>query len=151
MKHQINNLRDYAELAQASYFYFDLLKDSNGNRRKIYELDSGGKKIKDKNYLRGYREIQLNLEHIVSKKNQGQEVLANLEQGNDIFTTMANKTMDFFNSDKLNGEFGVLQAKHFFEKYELLLHQPNTETGFSATLFQNKATKEFIFAIRGTE
>ena len=53
MKHQINNLRDYAELAQASYFYFDLLKDSNGNPRKIYELDSVGKEIKDKNYPRG--------------------------------------------------------------------------------------------------
>ena len=53
MKHQINNLRDYAELAQASYFYFDLLKDSNGNHRKIYELDSVGKEIKDKNYPRG--------------------------------------------------------------------------------------------------
>lgn len=52
MKHQINNLRDYAELAQASYFYFDLLKDSNGNPIKIYELDSGGKKIKDANYPR---------------------------------------------------------------------------------------------------
>lgn len=38
MKFQINNLRDYAELAQASYFYFD--KDSNNIPRKIYELDS---------------------------------------------------------------------------------------------------------------
>ncbi|MGX3045811.1 hypothetical protein ACWIUO_11860, partial [Helicobacter sp. T3_23-1056] len=65
---------------------------------------------------------------------------------NDIFTTMANKTMDFFNSDKLNGEFGETQTKHFFKKYELLIHQPNTDSGFSATLFQNKSTKEFIFA-----
>ena len=31
MKAKIDDLRDYAELAQASYFYFDLLKDSNYN------------------------------------------------------------------------------------------------------------------------
>ncbi|MGX3046182.1 hypothetical protein ACWIUO_13775, partial [Helicobacter sp. T3_23-1056] len=80
MKNKIDDLRDYAELAQASYFYFDLLKDSNGNPRKIYELDSVGKEIEDKNYPRGYKEIQINLEHIVSKKYKGQEVLANLEQ-----------------------------------------------------------------------
>ncbi|XUQ89967.1 hypothetical protein DSX63_000705 (plasmid) [Campylobacter coli] len=34
MKTQINNLKDYAELAWASYFYFDFL-----NTRNIFELD----------------------------------------------------------------------------------------------------------------
>ena len=36
-KQQINKLRDNAELAQASYFYFDFLKDSNNIPRKILE------------------------------------------------------------------------------------------------------------------
>ena len=53
--------------------------------------------------------------------------------------------------DKLKGDFAPTQAKRFFEKYDLLKHCPNTESGFSATLFQNKETKEYTLAIRGTE
>ncbi|WP_181882446.1 hypothetical protein [Helicobacter didelphidarum] len=49
IKTQINNLKDYAELAQASYFYFDLDKDSNNIPRKIYKLDSNKEKIKGGN------------------------------------------------------------------------------------------------------
>ncbi|WP_245945907.1 lipase family protein, partial [Helicobacter didelphidarum] len=52
---------------------------------------------------------------------------------------------------KLKGEFSPLQAKRFFERYDLVEHQPNTTSGFSATLFQEKETQELIFAIRGTE
>lgn len=44
----------YAELAWASYFYFDFLKDSNNIPRKIYELNKQGQKIKDENSPRGY-------------------------------------------------------------------------------------------------
>lgn len=150
-KQRIKKIRDYAELAQASYFYFDLLKDSNGIPRKIYELDSNGNKIKDEKYPRGYKEMEVTLEHIVNKKYQGQEVLINLQQGDDIFTEMKNSAKEVFNFDKLNGEFGKIQAKRFFEKYDLLKHCPNTHSGFSATLFQNKETKEYTLAIRGTE
>ena len=74
MKQYINNLKDYAELAQASYFYFDFLKDSNNIPRKIYKLDSNKEKIKDESYPRGYKEIEITLEHIINKKYQGQEV-----------------------------------------------------------------------------
>lgn len=81
-KECIKKLRDNAELAQASYFYFDLLKDSNDIPRKIYELDSNSNKIKDKNYPRGYREVEVTLEHIASEY-QGQEVLINLKQRYD--------------------------------------------------------------------
>ncbi len=114
MKQAINNLKDYAELAQASYFYFDLFKDSNGIPRKIYELDSNGNKIKDEKYPRGYKEIEVTLEHIVNKKYQGQEVLINLQQGDDIFTEMKNSAKEVFNFDKLNGEFGEIQTQRFF-------------------------------------
>ena len=37
--------------------------------------------------------------------------------------------------DTLKGEFTPTQAKRFFEKYDILIHQPNTESGFSATIF----------------
>lgn len=57
----------------------------------------------------------------------------------------------FFNTENLKGDFSPLQSKRFFEKYDLLKHCPNTESGFSATLFQNKETKEYTLAIRGTE
>ena len=111
MKQYINNLKDYAELAQASYFYFDLFKDSQGIPRNIYELDSNNNKIKDESYPRGYKEMEVTLEHIVSQKHKEQEVLVNFEKGDDIFTKMRNDANESFNFDKLNGEFGEIQAQ----------------------------------------
>ena len=55
------------------------------------------------------------------------------------------------NPEELDGDMTPTQVKRFFEKYDLLIHQPNTESGFSATLFQNKESKEYTLAIRGTE
>ena len=155
MKQAINNLKDYAELAQASYFYFDLLKDSNNIPRKIYKLNKQGQKIKDEKYPRGYKEIEITLEHIVNQKYYNHEVLVNLEKGDDIFTEMKNSAKEVFNFDKLNGEFGEIQTKNFLNKYNLLKHCPNTDSGFSATLFKDTKAdskdSEYIFAIRGTE
>ncbi|EKM9865199.1 hypothetical protein PWA69_001441 [Campylobacter coli] len=146
MKAQINNLKDYAELAQASYFNFEFM----GNR-KIYELDSQGNKIKDESYPRGYKEIEITLEHIVSQKYYNQEVLVNLQQGDDIFTEMRNDANEAFNRDKLNGEFGEIQAKNVAKRYEIKFHQPNTASGFSATLFYDTHKDRFIVGFRGTE
>lgn len=111
MKGYINDLKDYAELAQASYFNFEFM----GNR-KIYELDSNNNKIKDESYPRGYKEIEITLEHIVSQKHKGQEVLVNLQQDDDIFTKMRNDANEAFNFDKLNGEFSEIQAKNFAKR-----------------------------------
>ncbi|TLD91468.1 hypothetical protein LS80_011230, partial [Helicobacter trogontum] len=52
---------------------------------------------------------------------------------------------------KLDGDMTPTQVKRFLNKYDILIHQPNTESGFSATLFQNKESKEYTLAIRGTE
>lgn len=75
----------------------------------------------------------------------------------------------FYFDDKLFGsDFTPTQTQRFFEKYDILIHQPNTHSGFSATLFgekrkqTNTQTKEvtytneggyinYILAIRGTE
>ena len=43
------------------------------------------------------------------------------------------------------------QTKNFLERYEIKAHQPNTITGFSATLFYDKVDDEYILAMRGTE
>lgn len=65
------------------------------------------------------------------------------------------KMLNFFdektNFDKLNGEFGELQTKNFIQRYEVQFHQPNTTSGFSATLFYDKQKDEFIVGFRGTE
>ena len=147
MKTQINNLKDYAELAQASYFNFNFL-----NTRNIFELDSNQEKIQDKNSLRGYREIKVNLEHVVSQKYKDKEVLIGLRQDD----TWQSKMLNFFdektNFDKLNGEFGEIQAQNFAKRYTIKFHQPNTTSGFSATLFEyTKDNNQKIIAIRGTE
>lgn len=44
----------------------------------------------------------------------------------------------FFDNGFLGGEFSPLQAKQFFSRYDLLKHCPNTNSGFSATLFGEK-------------
>lgn len=147
----IRRLKNNAELAWASYFYFDFLKDSNNIPRKIYELDSKNDKIKDKSYPRGYKEIEITLEHIVSQRYKGQEVLINLQQGDDIFTKMKNEAKDSFNLDKLNGEFGEFQTKEFLKRYYLLDYYPKDDSkGFHACLFQDKESKEYTLAIRGS-
>ncbi|TQR60604.1 hypothetical protein [Campylobacter troglodytis] len=151
MQQTINNLKDYAELAQASYFYFDLLKDSKGNSRKIYELDSKGNKIKDESYSRGYKELILNLEHIVSSKYSGQEVLINLKQDDTWQSKLLNSLDEKFNFDTLNGEFGELQAKEFIKRYKIYFHQANTVSGFSATLFYDTQKDRFVLGFRGTQ
>lgn len=151
MKSQINNLKDYAELAWASYFYFDLLKDSNNTPRKIYELDKQGNKIKDESYPRGYKEIELTLEHIVSKKYQGQEVLVNLKEDNTWQSNLSNFLNEKTNTDKLNGEFSEIQAQNFTKRYRIYFHQSNTTSGFSATLFYDTQEDKFVVGFRGTE
>nr|HDV6557622.1 hypothetical protein [Campylobacter jejuni] len=56
-----------------------------------------------------------------------------------------------FKIGKLDGDFSPLQAKQFFSCYDLLIHQPNTESSFSATLFYDKQKDKFIAGFRGTE
>ncbi len=120
-KEQIQKLRNNAELAQASYGYFHLK----------------GKKFE---------------EEAVEKLNRKDTpTIALTDILNMDYKDYETSDSTFFNTYELNGDFTPTQAKRFFERYDLLKHCPNTESGFSATLFQNKSTKEFIFAIKGTE
>lgn len=148
---QIQNLKDYAELAWASYFYFNFLKDSQNIPRKIYALDKQGQKIKDENYPRGYKEIEITLEHIVNQKYYNQEVLTNLKQDSAWQSNLLNTLNEKSNFDKLNGEFSSLQAKNFAKRYKIKFHQSNTSSGFSATLFYDTQKDRFVVGFRGTE
>ena len=146
IKTQINNLKDYAELAQASYFNFEFI-----NNRNVFELDSNNEKIPDISYPRNYKEAKVTLHHSISQKYCNQGVLVNLEKGDDIFTKMRNDANESFNFDKLNGEFGEIQAQNFAKRYKIKFHQPNTFSGFSATLFYDKEKDRFVVGFRGTE
>ena len=128
MKELINNLRDYAELAQASYFNFMYV---NNDERKMDNYKIGQDRFfKDKENIE-------NLEYIKA---------------------LSKKYKDYFIYDDsialyptLNGEFGEIQAKNFAKRYEIKFHQPNTASGFSATLFYDTHKDRFIVGFRGTE
>ncbi|RDU59979.1 hypothetical protein CQA53_11120, partial [Helicobacter didelphidarum] len=101
-KEQIKKLRDYAELAWASYGYFHLAD-------KNYKPEGWWNKDKDR--LKKFKEIKNNTTAIPTPTD-----ILNIEY-NSLF----------------KGEFSPLQAKRFFERYDLVEHQPNTTSGFSAT------------------
>ncbi|HFU4287056.1 TPA: Mbeg1-like protein [Campylobacter coli] len=52
---------------------------------------------------------------------------------------------------KLNGEFREIQTQNFAKRYIIKFHQPNTFSGFSATLFYDIQKDEYIASFRGTE
>ena len=58
----------------------------------------------------------------------------------------------FYFDDKLFGsDFTPTQTQRFFEKYDILIHQPNADSGFSTTLFYDKEKDRFVAGFRGTE
>ncbi|XAK34847.1 hypothetical protein AAID95_03250 [Campylobacter coli] len=92
--------------------------------------------------------------HFIGKnynlRNKDKEKLDSFIKDNNRMPTYTDILNMEYNS-LFDGEFSPLQAKQFFSRYDLLKHCPNTNSGFSATLFQNKETKEYTLAIRGTE
>ena len=154
-KRQIQKLRDDAELAQAAYGYFHLVdktyKHNDKDEKRLNEFKDNFKKYKPNESQRDitYADI-LDITYKYYLDDNG-------------------KPKDGFFDDRLfDGDFSPTQAKRFFERYDLLDHCSNTESGFSATLFgekrkqTNKETKEisytseygyinYVLAIRGTE
>ena len=109
-KEIIDKLRDNAELAWASYGYFDLI----------------GKKFKDEKEYGDKRNEPITFHDILDSTCNGYIAMGKDRWGQDI------------ELGTLKGDFTPTQAKRFFEKYDILIHQPNTESGFSATLFGEK-------------
>ncbi|WP_233714326.1 hypothetical protein [Helicobacter trogontum] len=153
-KEMINRLKDNAELAMAAYGYFHLA-DSK------YDFN---KDNTDTERLEYFREL---------KDDKTQSLfptptdILNIEY--KYFKDENDKPQDsWYHKHFLGGDFTPTQAQRFFSRYDLLIHQPNTESGFSATLFgekrkqRNTESKEisytaeygyinYILAIRGTE
>ena len=136
-KEMINRLKDNAELAMAAYGYFHLANPK-------YDFN---KNSTDTERLEYFREL---------KDDKTQSLfptptdILNIEY--KYFKDENDKPQDsWYHKHFLGGDMTPTQAKNFFAKYRLLIHQPNTDSGFSATLFQNKESKEYTLAIRGTE
>ena len=109
-KERIKKLRDNAELAMASYGYFHLVGKKFHKKSKTRQKDTITQTdILDLTYK----------EYIAVESNP-------------------HKPDDEIKVGTLDGDFSPLQSKRFFEKYDLLKHCPNTESGFSATLFGEK-------------
>ena len=131
----INKMKNAAELAQAAYGYYDLMtSDTNPLFIKLKNENSQANSNED------FSKKETTLIDIMDSSYKNYEVY--------FFNP---KTKKEEKVGTLKGDFSPLQAKRFFEKYDLLIHQPNTESGFSATLFQNKESKEFTLAIISTE
>ncbi|WP_432763254.1 lipase family protein [Campylobacter coli] len=122
----MKNLRDYAELAWASYF-------------NLIYID--GQKTND---------FTIGTERILKDKE-------NIEKF-EYYKALSKDHRDYFIYDdslvfypKLNGEFREIQTQNFAKRYIIKFHQPNTFSGFSATLFYDIQKDEYIASFRGTE
>ena len=126
----INKIKNAAELAMAAYGYYDLMTNDT-NQLFIVLKDEKGKDRIDSNKNPITKEITLT--DIMDSNYAEHNVVGKDKWGKD-----------FKKVGTLKGDFSPLQVKRFFEKYDLLIHQPNTESGFSATLFgEKKKTKEY--------
>ncbi|MGX3045816.1 lipase family protein [Helicobacter sp. T3_23-1056] len=145
----IQKLRDYAELAQASYGYFhyaspNFKPNTNKDEKKLsYFRDIYHKNNpSDKQWSKAFPTPAdiLNIEYKYYKDENG-------------------KIKNSWYDDKfLKGDFTPTQAKRFFERYTLIghipddknLHIPYDKRGFSATIFYDKLNANYIIAFRGT-
>ena len=126
-KQMIYKLRDNAELAWVAYGYFDLIG------KRFGEITNN--KYKHKEFK------NITLTDIMNSE------YYNYETHDSTFT----------NTLKLKGDMTPTQVKNFFEKYELLDYYPKFDTknnrqkeGFHACLFQDKESKQYTLAIRGS-
>ena len=125
-KQQIQKLRDNAELAMASYGYYDLIGKKIENDRKKYG-DKADKPIT----LHDILDLTYK-EYIAVESNP-------------------HKSDDEIKIGTLDGDFSPTQVKNFFDKYDLLDFYPKFDTknnkqkeGFHACLFQDRESKELI-------
>ncbi len=152
-KKLINKMKNAAELAWAAYGYYHLATTSKN--QSFIELKKENSQIdSDENFI----EKEITLIDIMDSTYKNYEA--------HCFNPPQTKKKEKIG--KLDGDMTPTQAKRFFERYDILIHQPNTESGFSATLFgekrkqTNTESKEksytnqygyvnYILAIRGTE
>ena len=127
----INKMKNAAELAWAAYGYYDLM--TNSDNQLFIEIQNK----KNEDFMK--KDITLI------------DIMDNTFADYKVYKPQLSPKFKPGVVGTLKGDMTPTQSKRFFDKYDMLIHQPNTESGFSATLFQNKETKEYTLAIRGTE
>ena len=139
-KEIIKKLRDYAELAWASYGCFHFFLEKQSKSYFLVIQDEKGKEIKDIDNKLKIKEIYIT--DILNTKYKNYRVVEPIQLG---------KEHKEITVGTLKGDFTPTQAKNFFEKYELLDFCPkfdikNNERvkGFHACLFQDRESKELI-------
>ena len=142
-KKLVNKLKNAAELAMAAYGYFHL-----ANPKYDFNQDNI-----DKERLEYFRKIKKQELEQLNPDITDQELQNTYPTPSDILNMeykyfkdeKTGKLKDgLFDDDFLDGDMTPNQAQRFFCRYDLLIHQPNTESGFSATLFgEKKKTKEY--------
>ena len=117
----IGRLKDNAELAWAAYGYFHFL----------------GKQFKD--------------DDLETLKRENNSIITSTDVLDITYKGYEVKDTGWVFDDKLDGDMSPLQAKNFFEKYDLLDFYPKFDNknnkqqkGFHACLFQDKETKKLI-------
>ena len=142
----ISKFKDNAELACASYGYFHLVTGKNNPT---------------------FINVQDNKEQEIQKEISLTDILDITYKDYEVYIPSRLPTLKPDKVGTLKGDFTQLQNEHFFNKYDVLIHQPNTHSGFSATLFgekrkQTTESKEvsytndygytnYILSIRSTE
>ncbi|MDY5821581.1 MAG: hypothetical protein SPJ83_02105 [Helicobacter sp.] len=120
----INKMKNAAELAWAAYGYYDLMT-SDTNQLFVVLKDEKGE---DKTDFSGNPVTQeITLTDIMDSTYKNYEAYC--------FNPQTKKKEKL---GKLSGDMTPTQTQRFFSRYDLLIHQPNTESGFSATLFSEK-------------
>jgi len=70
---------------------------------------------------------------------------------NSDYVELALQNVDFLQmGTDYKGNFSATQAAAFVATWEVVSHQADNESGFSATLFKNKETGNFYYTCRGT-
>ncbi|PAF46261.1 hypothetical protein BKH41_09410 [Helicobacter sp. 12S02232-10] len=161
-KELIDKLKDNSELAQAAYGYFDRADVYN---QQIARIEAIRKKLKEDNLSN--KDFKKAFYKLLKKENLNDLnttlTLLNKETGSlkkitfsDILNTNykyhikedggSEKGIKLSTEKFLSSDFSPLQSQRFFERYDLLLHQPKTPSGFSATLFGEKKRRSFLQA-----
>ena len=139
---------DYANCADASYARLEYIHKNIGNDKKADDLTFGNKLNKD----------------IEIKDDEGNLLYTKPKDTNTAYACAIEAR---FEQDTIGKKYNnnIIQVKldsklskrtiNFVNRFQLLFHQPNTDSGFSATLFRDTQAdskdSEYILAFRGTE
>ena len=140
----INKMKNAAELAWAAYGYYDLVaNDTNPLFIKLKNEKENNEANSDENFTKK----EINLADIMDS------TFANYE----VYKSQLSPKLKPEKVATLKGDFSPTQVKRFFEKYDLLDFYPKFDTknnkqqeSFHACLFQDKESKQYTLAIRGS-